>query len=115
ALRVFGFGCFLQLVTRSEHAVFRQPAARAPAAVRNIMLNCEIQRRAIHARLSAGNDFLNQKASPPPIRRTRKTRRFSRSRIPLAFAHHGLRLTTLDDYGERIEGRSRRAWFGEVQ
>ena len=48
---------FLQLIFARDLAVFGEPAARAPAAVRNSQFHRGIERSAIDAGLSAGDDL----------------------------------------------------------
>ena len=59
SLGVFGVRRFLQFVTCLDCAILSQSPLRAPTAVRDAMFDGKIQRRAIHARLPAGNDFLD--------------------------------------------------------
>lgn len=56
ALAVIPRSGFAQLVARVEHAVFGAATKRTPATVRNAMRDREVQRRAIGAGLSAGDD-----------------------------------------------------------
>src|SRR6266849_3953398 len=49
---------FRQLVTGLDWAIFGQAALWAPAAVRDVALNREIERRPVRAGLAARNDFL---------------------------------------------------------
>ncbi len=51
----------VQFVSVGNTTVFGQPAARTPPAVRNARCNRSVQRTTIHAVLSAGNDFHEDK------------------------------------------------------
>src|SRR5690242_5685995 len=52
---ILRFG-FAQPITRIEHTVFSAATEWAPATVRDVARDCEIQRRAIGTRLPAGDD-----------------------------------------------------------
>ena len=58
ALDVTLAGYLLQLIAAIKGAILGQPALRAPAAVRDAMLNREIKRGPVGVGLAAGNDFL---------------------------------------------------------
>ena len=59
SLGVFRVRRFLQFVTCLDCAILSQSSLRAPTVVRDAMFDGKVQRRAVHARLPAGNDFLD--------------------------------------------------------
>ena len=98
-LRVGCVGRFLQFVSRPDCAVLGQPSAWTPAAVRDAVLNGDIQRRPVHAALAAGDDSRNGRVRSWRTRHCRALCRSVRDRIQLAFVRHGSRLTTRNQYG----------------
>lgn len=62
-----GFG-LQQLVASIQNAISCPSACRAPASMRNLAGNGEIQRRPVYAGLAAGEDALN--AHPCPVAAT---------------------------------------------
>lgn len=62
-----GFGLH-QLVASIQYAISGPSASRAPASMRNLLGNGEIQRRPVYAGLAAGEDALN--VHPCPVAAT---------------------------------------------
>ncbi len=61
-----GFGLH-QLVASIQYAISGASACRAPAAVRNLSGNGEIQRRPVYTGLAAGDDALNVHPCPVAV------------------------------------------------
>src|SRR5262249_49535608 len=74
-LGVFRRGRLAQLVARRKRAILRQSPARTPTVVCDAVIDREIERRAVRARLAARNDYdraqiwqpHKREASPTPI------------------------------------------------
>ncbi|MCY1303564.1 hypothetical protein D9M70_532780 [compost metagenome] len=61
-----GFGLH-QLVASSQDAISGPSACRAPASMRNVLGNGEIQRSPVYAGLAAGDDALNFHPCPVAV------------------------------------------------